>query len=273
MLLIVSLVVPTLASATPADSVNGSPFKLPFNIIVNVKCIVRTDWVDVSNHGITSQGYWTSPVQFGISTTIATDSSNSIYYSWYHLKEDSIEFRACEGWQCITSWIVLDTSIHRIKSMMLYGTYHDSSWRMWFHNLKYDEHQIYLLDSNSQLLLDSLTFYSDFVNNNAHGITTYSTTLNSIDTIEFGGLFETTIISYPAASVQFQSDPRDDISSTLFFQRSNHERTIEYFTPLGRKVANIEIPPGETSVTLPHLPRGLYFIRLGETVIKAYVAE
>jgi hypothetical protein len=57
------------------------------------------------------------------------------------------------------------------------------------------------------------------------------------------------------------------------FISSTKERVFELYTTLGSKIDGFVISPGETSVTLPPLPRGLYFIRLGESVIKAYIGE
>jgi len=95
-----------------------------------------------------------------------------------------------------------------------------------------------------------------------------------------------TLLKSTAVNLSFQSSissvqsfsTRDNIFITVDrgalkyeFTPSTKEPVFELYNILGSKIENIEIPPGETSVTIPHLPRGLYFVRLGDTVIKAYV--
>lgn len=55
------------------------------------------------------------------------------------------------------------------------------------------------------------------------------------------------------------------------FESSAHSRILELYTPLGVKVASFEIAPSQSEISLPHLSRGLYFIRMDNAFLKIAV--
>ncbi|HEX5316413.1 MAG TPA: hypothetical protein VFX22_07165, partial [Candidatus Kapabacteria bacterium] len=56
-----------------------------------------------------------------------------------------------------------------------------------------------------------------------------------------------------------------------FFDRCSKPRSLELYTPIGAKAASIEIAPGQSEISIPHLPSGLYFAQLGSAVLKVAI--
>lgn len=57
------------------------------------------------------------------------------------------------------------------------------------------------------------------------------------------------------------------------FDVSDQARNLEIFSPLGIREASFTISPGQMEASLPHLPEGFYFVRLGGSIGKIYVGE
>ena len=59
----------------------------------------------------------------------------------------------------------------------------------------------------------------------------------------------------------------------MFVRCSSDDRTLEIFSVLGIKAASCSVPPGGTEAVVPHISPGFYFVRLGSSLAKVYVAE
>jgi hypothetical protein len=56
-----------------------------------------------------------------------------------------------------------------------------------------------------------------------------------------------------------------------YFDPSDRIRFVELYTPLGIKAGSVPVPPDQSSVTIPHVSAGLYFVRMGNAVVKIVV--
>jgi len=57
------------------------------------------------------------------------------------------------------------------------------------------------------------------------------------------------------------------------FAPTDHPMILETYSTIGARIGRFEIAHGQQTFSIPPLPRGLYFLRLGEEVSKIFVSE
>jgi hypothetical protein len=153
----------------------------------------------------------------------------------------------------------------------VYG-YSGSVWHFFSNNLTIDTDSTHLDSSELSKHEVDVVYSAGYAYTTNHGSFSNYYILTKPKTVDFSLL--SSALSVPSAiSV---SDLNFVVNQTMHecrFASSSKERTLDLFSLFGSRIFSNNIPPGSTSVTIPHLPCGLYFIRLGESVIKAYIGE
>jgi hypothetical protein len=291
------------AYASSADS-GRFPWKMPFRIHVHASGSMSSYQNFVPTHGQPMRtGYPTIPdsIEFDliIDTSIASldtisyfqDSSKSLQYS---LTADTLRFfsdyetpyhsyLSSAGTSLIIAFAPGKDSILSLTgyttSQMGEGQYITDFIvnTISISSLMFDDTSIYaavssgLVTSSETQSLYTNPGYPEF------GYFTYKNFTES--SVTLSGIFRPTTFSNPPAIVT-ETPQLDNLaiyssngSIACSFDVSDHERNLEIFSPLGIKEASFNISPGQTEASLPHLPDGFYFVRLGGSLAKIYVAE
>ena len=149
-----------------------------------------------------------------------------------------------------------DTSIFAYDS-----SFANHAIRMVAHQVKWEWNILH--DTEGRILNDHMSTSSDF--------TATSVTLS--------GLFRPTTFSDLAAVKELPPQASSlaihasNGSTVCSFDISDHARELEIYSPLGSRVSSVTIAPTQSEVTLPRLPAGFYFLKLGGAVGKLCVGE
>ncbi len=187
----------------------------------------------------------------------------------------------------------IDTTDHTIRKLRLYyRSFSEGLTGDWYH--EYTE--------SGAILLDSLPYSGDLD-------TIINMSFDSCHAISYDSaseLFETTgqkctgevidsgIVTFSALDLQFSlhsqlvvaNNPSNDIAeiSSLRivstynglianFSSAEFSRIVTVTNTLGQLCLNVNIPPDLQEISLPPLPHGCYFARMGMQVVKFYVLE
>ncbi len=284
------------AFASPADS-GKCPWKLPFTITIHsvgglhhyisnstdLKLYPNTDYgttagtddfamtVDTSISDWESRGDSNIVFHYSINGRILVFSVSGYHagvvpYSYtdsiaFALHKDSIIFLSCEANDSYPS------------SAFMPGVSKSFYFRM--STVLFTDTSMFTMDSsfsahNIQTRNDETDNYFTF----SGGISYIDHKDFTASSVILTGLFRTTTFSDPPSIVAGAS-PSNNIgiynsngSLACSFDRSERERTLDVFSPLGIKLAAVNIPPATDRVSLPHLQPGFYFLRLEGNVRK-----
>jgi len=100
--------------------------------------------------------------------------------------------------------------------------------------------------------------------------------IGGVDPVDLSGIF------HPMQLTDFSSVAASPIPSPVsilsiegslecHFDASDHSRNLEIYSPLGIKTGDFEIVAGESTLKIPSISSGLYFVRLGESLVKIFV--
>jgi hypothetical protein len=149
---------------------------------------------------------------------------------------------------------------------------------VWLANFSYDSSLIHTTDS-------TLLFHHGGANYNFGEspqfsfpyLPTESETLISVSSMTLSGSFDsitltaTSGVTMPVVSPSGMSVNYYNGTIQCVFPSSDDARTLELYTPLGVRAASIEIPAGQSGISLPQLMSGLYFVRMDGNVIKVAI--
>jgi len=272
------------AYASSADS-GRCPWKIPFTITISGvgathgSGVGSTIWDDTSYLIPSSNEYY----------SVAIDT-NSHYPIQYSLHGDTLRFNGPSpgyGLADSESVIIVFAPGHdSIISMLITDTFaYSDGWQsntditnFQISSLQFDDTSIFATDSSfihhnisfTQKTLSTMGPYPD-VNWRATAFTASSVTLY--------GISRSTTFSNQPSIVTEAPQPNNlaifssNCSIACSFDVSDQARNLEIFSPLGIREASFTVSPGQTGASLPHLGDGFYFVRLGGSLKKIYVAE
>ncbi len=299
----------TNAFASSADS-GKCPWKLPFTITVNgvgntlngessrTPDPVRGGYVDDDTN------YWTfnSNANFSIrvdttyhpgiyaSTTFSLSSDVLSYtfmvpldslppssYPIYQMNTLTITF--APGTDSIISMtgVAIDTSPSTQNFQYLQTSQIIDSFKIL--SLNFDDTSIFTTDSSFSehtISFSERSFQDQYYGQNYYDYTNADFTASSVT---LSGIFRPATFSDPPSIVTETPQPNNlaiyasNGSIACSFDVSDHARDLEIFSPLGIREASFTVSPGQTGASLPHLPAGFYFVRLGSSLAKMYIAN
>ncbi|HEX5316540.1 MAG TPA: hypothetical protein VFX22_07815, partial [Candidatus Kapabacteria bacterium] len=98
--------------------------------------------------------------------------------------------------------------------------------------------------------------------------------------VDLTGIFRSTHFADPSSVVEEAPPQTKALSVTSMsgslrcsFGASDEERHLEIYSPLGIRTASYSIPPGQTQAVISGITKGFYFVRLGNSIAKVFVAE
>jgi hypothetical protein len=203
-----------------------------------------------------------------------------------HLRNDTITYSKkvgnpfTNGASDSSFTMIFDTTDKTIQDLTLSESYNinygglgftDYSSFVELTNLRYDSTSIFSPDSGLTDHLSVAGSYYSWLAPTGNG-PTYCDTLAYPSSVNLSGNFQPAVlwagVAMPTVSQPNMSISNHDGTIQCGFPPSDLSRTLELYTPLGVKSATFEIPSGQTSISLPYLMSGLYFLRLDGNVIK-----
>lgn len=98
--------------------------------------------------------------------------------------------------------------------------------------------------------------------------------------VNLSGIFRPTHFADPSSVVEEVAPPLEALSVTSMngglrcsFGASDEERLLEIYSPLGIRTASCSVSPGQSQAVIPRITPGFYFVRLGNSLAKVFVAE
>ncbi len=264
----ISLILPSIAVAQSGSQ--HCPFKLPFDFSIQVHGIFHntnelggndtsistfsTGWTldtpenSFSVHGDTISASYSEPYQSGSFFMEFDSSTQTISYLSIGSEEEVYDYQSGQVMGATTFGVEL--SIFMYDSVSIFTT--DSSLSHHDADASYNQWQ-----QNSSVFHDG-----------------YSSTLFSVSAISLSGNLRpvTLNVSTPLiSSSQTVSLSYNTEERQFLFPFSSRQRTLELYNLLGSKVESFEIPPGQSEISIPQLPSGLYFVRMDGAILKVAV--
>lgn len=301
--LVLCCIASTASAQTAVDS-GTCPWKLPFNLNVSGTGLRHNFGGDVPTHG---QGtHWDSGyAPYSTSLNIVIDSAlikaNPPYltkvsgsYSLqthtlrYALSYDNMGVKFTDsativfarGRDSIVS-IVADKNTQHPDSITYPGYSRKENWHFEIRGLTFTDSSIFT-DDSSITYHSLLMSYSSVENFNPEGIPgfgSFNSSYFSASSVDLSGIFRprhfsdqtSAVLTTPISKTLQITQSSDRLLCS--FSNSPEARALEVYSLVGVKIATTSILPGETQATLPILPNGFYFIRLGNDIQKVNLAN
>jgi hypothetical protein len=297
LLVLVSLAASDVASAMTTDSMLG-PFKLPFTIGVNVNGrfqgsagagayphpesfgdidTIRAIGTQTHVHQMNSLGW------HGVDTSMAFVIGDTIRYQYWSIdtsqgNSELIFSNVQKGFD-----ITFDTILHLVPTVHIWsfsgeGGQHENigdrtTWSVNLSNFTYNADSIFTGTATLKEHLDTLNFYESGATAN-DPIYFYFITLDSLATVDLSGIFTPTTLARSWVMTEGTSSDMSiyewNGSLVCSFDAEMRSRSLEVFSLLGQRVLAMPIAAGEEHATMK-LPNGLYFVRLGNKVVKVQI--
>ena len=294
------------AFASSADS-GRCPWPIPFHIAIHAVGSIHNYKEHIYPHGVdeytdNGTGAATNDLNITVDTFISsytyfqekTDFNDNLQYSLHadtlrfsYQYDDTSNFYAAES----ASLLII---FARGKDSIISLTYHKTDIRgapsVQSENVEEYTFQI------SSMLFDDTSIYTTDSSFRRHGISTtdfetqsyfYSMSFHewgdflhndfTASSVNLSGIFRPTHLADEAiVAIAPQGGPLSITSSNgslhCSFEASPYERLLEIFSPLGIKASSCSVSPGQTEAVVWNIHPGFYFVRLGSSLIKVYIA-
>jgi len=233
----------------------------------------------------TDYGYFSSSLDFNFSldTSWASQHAGGFHYS---LKQDTLRF-SYKWFDTVSILIAFAPGTDSILSLNCYQ--HDSTgdienvrtWNFNISSLAFNDTSIFMSDSSmSQHHIEAS--YQEVHVTYVYASPDYFETRYSdftASSVKLSGIFLPTTLSNEPAMVQAPPQPQNLViapscgSVSCSFNKSDQDRSLEVYSLIGIRINSLLIPAKESTVLLPPLPAGSYFIKLGNSLAKIAVAK
>ena len=269
------------AHASPADS-GRCPWKLPFAIESHA----------AGTHYAYGYGFNRSTGKYDEYFNSGSVPASLSIHSWIDtaggratltIQADSLMYvrKTVDSTEQLTIVFVHGTdSISSIDYFSSYATsYARDYWWGWrefsLFNLEFDDNGLFCSDSSMNIHRASLSESEHYLSG---GFVESYSGFSIGASVDLSGIFHPThlvnlaSVATSAAPSSFALHSNEGILECSF-DPSARSRTLEIYSTLGARITSLDIAPEQRSISLPRLVNGLYFIRMGEAVLKVSVSE
>ncbi len=175
---------------------------------------------------------------------------------------------------------IISLSLYMIDSFTRNGNEFISHiWNFQISSLLFDDSSIFTMDSSfggHNIAITEHVIDRTYLGSGAYDSKYTDITASSV---ALSGIFRPTTFSDPQSIVTAAPQANNlaiyssNGSIACSFDVADHARNLEIFSPLGIREANFSIPAGQTEASLPHIPPGFYFVRMGDAMAKIYITQ
>ncbi len=282
------------AFASSADS-GRCPWKIPFTIIIHANGSLHKYAKDYPEKGVQEKDidFGTTPSTDDFEFTIDTfaDLNDSLDYS---LTADTLRFsyQYYENYESTSILIAFAPgkdsiiSLTCIKRDSMGGgseIYEEiNTYAFQISSLLFDDTAIYTSDSSFTghgILATDNEMQLSQITSSAGDSMRYAYDNFTASSVDLSGIFRPTHFAHQSLVVE--APPQTSALSVIgengmlhcTFGASEEGRELEIYSPLGIRIASVSITAGRTDASLTAIPSGLYFVRLGNSVVKVFVAR